>query len=320
MVASKALATGVLVAGLATASPLQSRASAGCGIEHHAGYNNDTASHHIESGGYSRNYSVYVPPSYNDDTSKPRALIIDYHGRGGNGYQQSTNSQYDKYAAGQEYLIVYPDGLDGAWQGANYPNTRKTNDLQFTTDLLARMRTKYCIDDSRIYASGKSNGGGFVDTLACSDNGDEFAAFGMAAAALYTDTSKDSCSKKRAILEAHGDKDGTIPYHPTEDGAGGPLPDISQWVTWWGHRTCGPDAKSQRSGDPGGYNITTYSCGAYDNVIDHYQIFEGGHCWPDVQGDNADAQRIAACRREKVLDFTHVALEFFAKWNMSNAP
>ncbi|EME46358.1 hypothetical protein DOTSEDRAFT_70379 [Dothistroma septosporum NZE10] len=317
MVTTKAAAIGFLAGSFAAATPLRPRAS-GCGVEHHVGYNNDTSTHTITSGGYSRTYSVFVPPSYNDNTNKARALIIDYHGKGGNGYQQYTNSQYDKYSAGQEYVVVYPDGVDQAWQGPSYAN-KNVNDLQFTTDLVARIRFQYCIDDARIYASGKSNGGGFVDTLACSDNGDEFAAFGMAAAALYTDTSMASCSKKRAILEAHGDKDVTIPYHPTKDGSGGPLPDISMWTTWWGHRTCGSNAQSQRSGDLGGYNKTTYSCGSYNNVIDHYQIFKGGHCWPNAKGDNYDAQNNPSCT-DRSLDYTPVVLDFFAKWNMGNAP
>jgi poly(3-hydroxybutyrate) depolymerase len=107
------------------------------------------------------------------------------------------------------------------------------DDLQFTTDLVAHVQGEYCIDSSRLYASGKSNGGGFVDTLACSDHGDQFAAFAMAAAALYTDTSRGSCTKKRAILESHGLADATIPYHPGgTPGAGGPLPDIEKWVNY----------------------------------------------------------------------------------------
>jgi poly(3-hydroxybutyrate) depolymerase len=105
------------------------------------------------------------------------------------------------------------------------------DDLQFTTYLVAHLQEEYCIDSNRLYASGKSNGAGFVDTLACSDHGDQFAAFAVAAAALYTDSGKDSCTKKRAILESHGLEDGTIPYHPNgEPGAGGPLPDIGEWV------------------------------------------------------------------------------------------
>lgn len=139
---------------------------------------------------------------------------------------------YYNYDAASKYVIVYPQGVEGtsgaAWQGPSYANP-DVDDVQFVADLLEHMKSNYCIDTDRVYASGKSNGGGFVDTLACSDTGDQFAAFAMAAAALYTDTSKESCSKKRAILESHGDADNTIPY-AGGTGSGGQLPDVGKWV------------------------------------------------------------------------------------------
>ncbi|KXT14916.1 hypothetical protein AC579_3057 [Pseudocercospora musae] len=308
---------------------LKNRDSTGCGMTHNEGFNNGTANHCIESGGYTRTYAVNVPDGYNDNTEKKWPLIIDYHGKlpsscnGGTPYQQYDNSQYYKYSAGQEYLVVYPQGYNGSWQGPSYA-VKGVDDLQFTTDLLAKMRTKYCIDDNRVYASGKSNGGGFVDTLACSDNGDEFAAFAMASAALYTDTREGSCTKKRAVLESHGDEDSTIPYHPTKDGSGGPLPDIDKWVSWWGQRTCGSGAMPVNSGDLGGYNTTCYSCGDYSDVISHYQIFDLGHCWPSSTSSNWDAsdhydQTTRKCL-DKALDYTPVVLDFFGKWNLANAP
>lgn len=140
----------------------------------------------------------------------------------------------------------------------------------------------------------------------------------MASAALYTDNSKDSCSKKRAVLEAHGDQDGTIPYHPTDDGSGGPIPDIGEWVSWWGQRTCGDDASPVVSGDQGGYDTTKYSCGEYSDVVAHYQVYGLGHCWPSSVGDNNDSVRDDCGDRS--LDFTPVVLDFFGKWNQGNAP
>lgn len=296
------------------ASPLQPRAD-GCGTQHHPGYNDDTNSHSIMSGGRTRHYAVNVPQDYNSNPNKRRAVIFDYHGNTRSPHDQYLDSMYYASPGGDDYLVVYPAGVDSHWQGPSYA-TPGVNDLQFTTDLLDHIRKSYCVDDNRVYASGKSNGAGFVDTLACSDHGDEFAAFAMASAALYTDTSEGDCPKKRAILESHGDKDTTIPYSGGE-GSGGPLPDIGEWVSWWGQRTCrgtGP----VKSGDLGGYNITTYSCGSYNKVIDHYQVFDLGHCWPSSNGKNFDSTK-STCK-DRSLDFTKVVLKFFGRWNLSSAP
>jgi len=299
-----------------TAMPHESRKDARS-TTHQAGYNNNPNNHQVISGGRTRTYAVSVPASYNANLGKQWPMIIDYHGNNGSPDQQYRNSEYDKYPKGQEYIVVYPQGVESHWQGPTYA-IPAVDDLQFTTDLVSHLKKSYCIDPTRLYASGKSNGAGFVDLLACSSHGDQFSAFAMASAALYTDLSLSSCTKRRAILESHGDLDATIPYHPTKEGSGGPLPDISAWVSWWGTRTCGPNVRADFSGDLGGYNTTSYSCGGYINVVQHYQVFNLGHCWPSSTGTNEDSKR-SYCG-DRSLDFTGKVLDFFGKWNLGNAP
>lgn len=326
MLSSTLLGALVYTLSLTTATPhLPHPPSPGCGTQRPPGFSNNTQTHHLTSGGLTRTYAIHIPTTYNTRPHHPFPLILDFHGSGGTGWTQYLNSQYPSYPAGREhYLAVYPQGVDGNWQGANY-STPGVNDLQFTTDLLAHLRQRYCVDPNRVYASGKSNGGGFVDLLACSDNGDDFAAFAMAAPALYPDLNQTWCTKRRAIIDSHGDEDATIPYHPVEDGSGGPLPDITAWVRWWGHRTCGPHAQPEESRDLGGYNTTMYSCGPrYRDVIEHYQVFQLGHCWPDAEGDNWDASDNYDQSERKCLDgsldFTGKVLAFFGRWRLGSAP
>jgi poly(3-hydroxybutyrate) depolymerase len=230
---------------------------------------------------------------------------------------------YNTYSASSKYVMVYPQGIVGdngaAWQGPSYA-AKGVDDIQFVADLVSHIKDNYCIDTDRIYASGKSNGGGFVDTLSCSDVGDQFAAFAMAAAALYTDTTKESCSKKRAILETHGDNDNTIPYAGGQ-GSGGPIPDVGKWVRFWGERNCGTGAPSVRT-TKNGYHIQTFSCGSLSNVVTHYHMYApAAHCWPNSRGDNSDAKDIPnGCGNSKAMDYTPVVLDWFAKWNLQNAP
>ncbi|KAK5942626.1 hypothetical protein PMZ80_005191 [Knufia obscura] len=152
---------------------------------------------------------MYVQQGYNDDKNKQRRLITDFHGNGGSRTDQYENFQYYTYPHGEQYLVI---GID---------------DLQFTSDLVAHILKNRSIEPSRIYASGKSNGGGFVSTLACSSNGDEFAASAMAALALYIDCNANrginvapSCGggRPRKILQAHGSNDQTIPYDALDNG------------------------------------------------------------------------------------------------------
>ena len=114
--------------------------------------------------------------------------------------------------------MVYPNGIGGAWAGANYSSTTVDEDLQFTWDMLADIRSNFCVDSARIYATGLSNGGGFVGTLACNDSvGGEFAAFAPVAGAFYTDATgpQDGCKPARSVtpvMEFHGGADADVFY------------------------------------------------------------------------------------------------------------
>ncbi|KAL9533196.1 putative feruloyl esterase [Sphaerulina musiva] len=309
-------------ASMGVALPRSQRASTACQNYHHEGYNNGNETHTVRSGNYTRNYTVSVPTGYNDSPRRKWPVIIDFHGNNGTPDQQYNNSRFFDYTAGQQYLVVYPQGVEAHWQGPTYA-VKGVDDLQFVTDLTSKIKAEYCVDHDRVYASGKSNGGGFVDLLACSHHGDEFAAFAVAAGALYSSTNSTSCSKKRAMLESHGVADKVIPYAGGV-GSGGPLPDVSQWVSWWGQRTCGSNATASDSRNMGGYNTTSYSCGNYTEAIKHYRVFELGHCWPSGTSNNYDASDVfnqtdRKCL-DKALDFTPVVLDFFSKWTLPNAP
>lgn len=51
------------------------------------------------------------------------------------------------------------------WQGD--PDSSGVDDVAFTMEMLDNFEKRYCIDSSRVYAAGKSNGGGFTNLLAC---------------------------------------------------------------------------------------------------------------------------------------------------------
>lgn len=229
---------------------------------------------------------------------------------------------------GDEYLVVYPegwirnsDGTTQTWQGNTvyYEDTiGPPDDLEFVKQLLAKIEANYCVDTTRVYASGKSIGGGFVDTLACSDVGDSFAAFAMSSAALYNDTSAASCSKKRAVLEAHGFVDSTVKYNGDPDKHGGPIPKIPSWVSWWGQRACG--STPAKATIQNGYRTLNYTCDAYASVVFHYNVTNLGHCWPCNDGSNYDATKGDPGCEDTSLDFTNRVLKHFARWTTFNAP
>ncbi len=131
-----------------------------------------------------------------------------------------------------------------------------------------------------------SDGGGFVNSLACSpDHGAAFAAFAPVSGAFYTDTNYSDCKPSRSplpILEFHGLADSTIKY-AGGSGFGGPLPAIPTWLSWWAQRDgcLDPVADKTNTSEPG-YQYITYSCKGFADIVRHYEIRALGHKWPNT--------------------------------------
>jgi len=289
----------LLLVSESTQSPLFKRsapAASGCGIAP------NTKKHQsFQSNGGLRHFLVDLPKSY--DQNKPSAMIISYHGHGSSNENQESIDQFktDAFNSDLQAIIVYPNGLPGtdgesAWEGAVYAQPG-VSDVSFTADLLNYMRSGYCIDNSRIYAAGKSNGGGFVDVLACSSVGAEFAAFGMSNAALYNEVLGPACSPGRVpspVIELHGAADTLIDYigGGSHDIA---LPSIPDWLKTWATRNgCSTTPVVTKTN---GLTHTTYDCNGKINV-EGYLVDGMAHTWPDAGNNDSGFQGTKA-----IVDF-----------------
>ncbi|KAI8940809.1 hypothetical protein NX059_002072 [Plenodomus lindquistii] len=174
-----------------------------------------------KSGIDTRKYRLHLPKSYDINTDVP--LIVSFHNRGQNAKYQEALSQFSNASYGFEGIAVYPEGVPnskGTQQFQGDPDSPSSiNDIKFTLELLSHLQSTFCIDPSRIYANGKSNGGGFTGLLACDPEVTKYiAAFAPVSGASYLDSSTSqlpACSPSRSpipILELHGWVDKTIPY------------------------------------------------------------------------------------------------------------
>ncbi|CAH0038013.1 unnamed protein product [Clonostachys solani] len=178
-------------------------------------------------------------------------------------------------------VTVYPAGVNASWQGPSYA-IEGVDGAAFTTDLIELIKESYCIDEKRVYATGHSNGGGFVGLLACSaDHGGQFAAFAGVASALYTDLSGDeTCSPSRSplpMLESHGTADTTIPYNGG-DGVGGKLPAIPDWLSRWGTRNKCTDSETIDKGN--GLTEQRWTCDGTEGLQRHFKMEGQSHEYP----------------------------------------
>ncbi|NEB76125.1 poly(3-hydroxybutyrate) depolymerase [Streptomyces sp. SID14478] len=236
--------------------------------------------HTLTSGGRERTYQLHLPDGY--DASRSWPLIVAYHGRGNTGAGTEAFSRLSTLPA----VVAYPNGVVGtgdgdrqAWQGAPYA-AAGVDDVRFTEDLLDGLEDRLCVDQGRVYATGKSNGAGFTGLLACR-MADRFAAVAPVAGAFYPATG-ENCEPSRPVpvLDFHGTGDATIPYGGDEDRG---LPSLQKWVGDWAERDHCTTRLPDEVTEP---DITTQRwTGCADGAeVTHVAVTDGGHTWPGADG------------------------------------
>ncbi len=137
-----------------------------------------------------REFLVYVPPTY--DPQSPTPVVFMYHGSNQRGPLMYSNTSWSDHADEHGFIVVYPtsweyrlldeNGLHEKW------NTRSMDqmvvdpaalkdDIRFTRVMVDLVIETFNVDEDRIFASGFSNGGGFVMTRLMVEMRDVFASF-----------------------------------------------------------------------------------------------------------------------------------------------
>lgn len=158
--------------------------------------------------GYPRRYVVYVPNHPNVVAGNDVPLVVMYHGSSQNGEHFYNESGWRQEADANGFVVAFPSGLNyelltgqnqtkwnsyslapeinAAWKPVGYPDGAPwpADDSKFTDKLLDDVSAQANIDSLRIFASGFSNGGGFVSRLAV-EAGDRFASVAAQAGSLH---------------------------------------------------------------------------------------------------------------------------------------
>ena len=235
-----------------------------------------TVPHTISSGGRDRTVQLRLPAGY--DGRKQFPLLLVFHGRGSTGGEIQAFSGMDRLPA----VVAYAEGIVGtgdgnrqAWQGAPYA-APGVDDVAFTRDLVADLSRSLCLDRSRVYATGKSNGGGFAGLLACRAS-DLVAAVAPVAAADYPETTTP-CAPRRPVpvIAFHGTADATIPYGGDADRG---LPALKDWAAGWGQRD-GCHAPPRDTATPPDVTETRWLGCASGTEVALVSVAGGGHTWP----------------------------------------
>ena len=184
----------------------------------------------------------------------------------------------DVTADAEGFLVVYPNGLDQSWNAGlccGRSATLGVDDVGFTRAVIEDLSARGCIDPSRVYATGMSNGGFFSHRLAC-EAADVIAAVAPVAGVLALDPATCTPSRPISILHLHGTGDPLVRY----DGGGlADSPSVESSIAGW----------LDRNGCTGEPTVTfqngSATCETTDDCDGEASVtlctIEGaGHCWP----------------------------------------
>jgi len=225
----------------------------------------------LSSSGVTRHYILHLPPSYQAGTAVP--LVINFHGYRSNSQQEENLTGMSAKADREGFIVVYPEGLNEAWNVGSGPNAKA--DQQFIQDLILALESQYDIDPKRIYATGISNGGGMANRVGC-NMADVIAAIAPDSGA-YNYWQNCHPSRPVPVLAFHGLDDNIVPY----EGASTRMmePPIEEWAASWAAIN-GCSSTPDLTTPVHGVTVRTWSgCEDTADVI-LYTLDHHGHSWP----------------------------------------
>ena len=227
--------------------------------------------------GLVREYYVFYPES----ATKSCPLIINMHGFSSNALDQRDYSEMNDYALDLNIAVVYPEGINHAWNvGTYWAGNSDIDDIGFISALIDSVAGEFNIDLDCVYACGMSNGGYMAYELAC-ELSDKIAAFGSVAGnfMLNEDQVCDD-SREIPIMHIHGTSDLVVPYLNSIDES----MVVSQSIEYWRDYNnldlelveSVPDIDT--TDNTYVEKFTYYNNSSLTQFV-HFRVYGGGHQW-----------------------------------------
>ncbi|MHC1782233.1 MAG: PHB depolymerase family esterase [Anaerolineaceae bacterium] len=239
--------------------------------------------------GFERSYIIHVPSDY--DKTQPLAVVLIFHGGGGNAENAMNTSDFNEQADRSGFLAVYPNGSGRlgdkilTWNGGTccgYAREQNVDDVGFVRAILKDLQSLTKIDLKRIYATGISNGGIMSYRLAC-EASDLIAAIGPVAGTLNFTPCQPN--QPVSIIHFHGTDDRHLPYAGgigAKSLVGVDFASVQDSIQFWrDFNQCPPSPETSEYEDV--EHISYRDC-TQGSAVELYSIIGGGHAWPGGAG------------------------------------
>jgi polyhydroxybutyrate depolymerase len=224
--------------------------------------------------------------------------VVDFHGLAEGATIHAQTSQFGVLGQKDGFVVVFPNGTGSPVQWNTSAQAKPNPDLNFVTAMLNQVESNQCIDTSRVYASGFSDGSFMVSLVACTMS----SRFAAIAAVSGLQLPKPCPTTRRVpILAFHGTADPILFFNGGVGidtlnhalGTGGPEGSSTTTTTqpaqlhgrgypatvqaWAVKDRCNRRSTDTRVASQ--VILRTYRCPP-GTAVRFYIILGGGHAWP----------------------------------------
>lgn len=221
-----------------------------------------------------REYLLVLPQTF--EQSKTYPVVMAFHFSGGTAQSMAKLTLLDQQNT--DYIVVYPQAEVEEWNegcDCNKPARLGIDDVAFVDAIIDDLQSKYTIDTGRIFATGYSQGGLFVQNLACKRS-DVFRAVAVVAAPMSVQLA-GNCKPAGpiSVLMIHAEDDQVLPFYGVDHFNFGLISSVDAAQFWATHNQLQLDRQWQYL--PG--NIRLRSSDGSHYKVKLYSPQNGGHSW-----------------------------------------
>ena len=255
---------------------------------------------------------LHVPPGARGQLP----LVLAFHGAYDDARFTSVYFGLSRLADREHFAVLYPQASHNKFWELR-PDQHE--DVDQVRVLLDRVERASCIDRSRVYATGVSNGGGFTARLGC-EMADRLAAIAPVAGG-YGPLAGCHPDRPLPLLEIHGMEDYVVPYGgtgPRRSGSVSRFLSVTRFLERWtaldGCRG-GPKVTTLR---PGVTRVTWAHC-AGGSVVQHLKLAGTDHGWPGSHWSEAGRKNPSPAHDPTGLDSAQAVWNFLSRFRLPSS-
>lgn len=240
------------------------------------------SSDQIMHDGINRDFYYYTPSTWNGTDNLP--LLIVLHGLTQSAGAIMAITEFNDIAEDNNFIVVYPDGINNAWNANMNITVSQEDDLGFIEQLAMHFQNDFNTDPLRQYLCGFSNGGFMSHKIACESS---MCFAGVASVSgTMSDTVYQNCNPNFSpnILHIHGTLDAVVPYGGAIT-TGVSVDDMLEF--WQNHMNCDLTPTFSAMPNPDLLDLSyperyTYANCSPQGQLELIKVVGGGHQWPGI--------------------------------------